>query len=252
MKPHMIRTVIVDDETDSRNVLRKLLETYCTQVIVVGMAAGVDTASILIRETSPDLVFLDIEMIHGNGFDLLNGLLPMSFQVIFVTAFEEYAIKAFKYSAVDYLLKPVDIEELQRAVEKASARKQDKVDLTPIRTLLQNVGVMQLSQQKMAIPTINGLSFIAMQDIIRFEAQGNYTAIYLTNGQTLMATRNIKEYELLLPEAIFCRIHNSHIINLQKIQKYQKGRGGQVIMEDGTAIEVAIRRRQEFLQRVVK
>lgn len=252
MKPHMIRTVIVDDETDSRSVLEKLLETYCPQVTVVGTASGVDTALALIREMNPDLVFLDIEMIHGNGFDLLNGLLPLSFQVIFVTAFDEYAIKAFKYSAVDYLLKPVDIEELQGAVEKASARMQDKVDLTPIRTLLQNVGVMQLSQQKMAIPTINGLSFIAMHDIIRFEAQGNYTAIYITNGQTLMATRNIKEYELLLPEAIFCRIHNSHIINLQKIQKYQKGRGGQVIMEDGTAIEVAIRRRQEFLQRVVK
>lgn len=252
MKPHMIRTVIVDDETDSRSVLQKLLETYCPQVTVVGTAAGVDTALPLIRELNPDLVFLDIEMIHGNGFDLLNELQPISFQVIFVTAFDEYAIKAFKYSAVDYLLKPVDIEELQGAVEKASSRMQDKVDLSPIRTLLQNVGVIQLAQQKMAIPTVNGLSFIAMHDIIRFEAQGNYTAIYITKGQTLMATRNIKEYELLLPEAIFCRIHNSHIINLQKIQKYQKGRGGQVIMEDGTAIEVAIRRRQEFLQRVVK
>lgn len=248
----MIRTVIVDDETDSRSVLQKLLETYCPQVTVVGTAAGVDTALPLIRELNPDLVFLDIEMIHGNGFDLLNELQPISFQVIFVTAFDEYAIKAFKYSAVDYLLKPVDIEELQGAVEKASSRMQDKVDLSPIRTLLQNVGVIQLAQQKMAIPTVNGLSFIAMHDIIRFEAQGNYTAIYITKGQTLMATRNIKEYELLLPEAIFCRIHNSHIINLQKIQKYQKGRGGQVIMEDGTAIEVAIRRRQEFLQRVVK
>ena len=252
MNIHMIRTIIVDDETDSRSLLLKLLETYCPHVAVVGTAAGVDTALPLIREMSPDLVFLDIEMIHGNGFDLLNELVPLSFQVIFVTAFDEYAIKAFKYSAVDYLLKPVDIEELRSAVDKVSARMQDKVDLSPIRNLLQNVGVMQLSQQKIAIPTINGLSFITMQDIIRFEAQGNYTAIYLSGGETLMATRNIKEYELVLPEAIFCRIHNSHIINLQKIQKYQKGRGGHVIMEDGTAIEVAIRRRQDFLQRVVR
>ncbi|HEV2483217.1 MAG TPA: LytTR family DNA-binding domain-containing protein [Puia sp.] len=248
----MIRTVIVDDETDSRSVLQRLLETYCPQVTVIGAASGVDTALPLIREMNPDLVFLDIEMIHGNGFDLLNELQPIAFQVIFVTAFDEYAVKAFKYSAVDYLLKPVDIEDLQSAVEKTAARIQGKVDLSPIRTLLQNVGVIQLSQQKMAIPTINGLSFIPINDIIRFEAQGNYTAIFLTNGQTLMATRNIKEYELLLPEAIFCRIHNSHIINMQKIQKYQKGRGGQVIMEDGTAIEVAIRRRQDFLQRIVK
>lgn len=247
----MIRTVLVDDETDSRIVLQRLLETYCSQVTVVGTAAGVDTAMLLIREMNPDLVFLDIEMIHGNGFDLLNKLQPLSFQVIFVTAFDEYAVKAFKYSAVDYLLKPVDIEELRNAVDKAM-RMQDKFDLSPIRILLENVGVLQLSQQKMAIPTINGLSFVAITDIIRFEAEGNCTAIYVTNGKTLMATKNIKDYELLLPEAIFCRIHNSHIINLQKIQKYQKGRGGQVIMEDGTAIEVASRRRQEFLQRLVK
>jgi two-component system LytT family response regulator len=212
----------------------------------------VDTAFPLIRELDPDLVFLDIEMIQGNGFDLLNKLQPFTFQVIFVTAFDEYAVKAFKYSAVDYLLKPVDIEELRNAVEKATVRTQDKLDLSPIRTLLENVGAMQLSQQKMAIPTVNGLSFVAINNIIRFEAQGSYTVLYITNGEPLMATRNIKEYEQLLPEAIFCRIHNSHIINLQRIQKYQKGRGGIVIMEDGSEIEVASRRRQEFLQKLVK
>jgi two-component system LytT family response regulator len=252
MKYHMIRTVLVDDEADSRSVLQRLLETYVPQVTVVGTAAGVDTAFPLIRELDPDLVFLDIEMIQGNGFDLLNKLQPFTFQVIFVTAFDEYAVKAFKYSAVDYLLKPVDIEELRNAVEKATVRTQDKLDLSPIRTLLENVGAMQLSQQKMAIPTVNGLSFVAINNIIRFEAQGSYTVLYITNGEPLMATRNIKEYEQLLPEAIFCRIHNSHIINLQRIQKYQKGRGGIVIMEDGSEIEVASRRRQEFLQKLVK
>ena len=252
MKYHMIRTVLVDDEADSRSVLQRLLETYVPQVTVVGTAAGVDTAFPLIRELDPDLVFLDIEMIQGNGFDLLNKLQPFTFQVIFVTAFDEYAVKAFKYSAVDYLLKPVDIEELRNAVEKATVRTQDKLDLSPIRTLLENVGAMQLSQQKMAIPTVNGLSFVAINNIIRFEAQGSYTVLYITNGEPLMATRNIKEYEQLLPETIFCRIHNSHIINLQRIQKYQKGRGGIVIMEDGSEIEVASRRRQEFLQKLVK
>ena len=248
----MIRTILVDDEADSRSVLQRLLETYCSQVTVVGTAAGVDTALPLIREKDPDLVFLDIEMIQGNGFDLLNKLQPFSFQVIFVTAFDEYAVKAFKYSAVDYLLKPVDIDELQSAVEKVTVRMQDRLDLSPIRTLLENVGAMQLSQQKMAIPTVNGLSFVAINNIIRFEAQGSYTVIYVTNGEPLMATRNIKEYEQLLPESIFCRIHNSHIINLQRIQKYQKGRGGVVIMEDGSEIEVASRRRQEFMQKLVK
>jgi two-component system LytT family response regulator len=248
----MIRTVLVDDETDNITVLQQLLETYCHQVIVVGTAAGVDTALPLIREMDPDLVFLDIEMIQGNGFDLLNQLQPLSFQVIFVTAFDEYAVKAFKYSAVDYLLKPVDIEELRHAVNKVEEHRQGKLDLRPIRMLLENVGAMHLSQQKMAIPTINGLSFVAIANIIRFEAKGNYTAIYITDGEPLMATRTIKDYELLLPEAIFCRIHNSHIVNLQKIQTYHKGRGGYVTMEDGTSIEVASRRRQEFLQKLVK
>jgi two-component system LytT family response regulator len=248
----MIRTILVDDEKDNILVLQRMLETYCQQVTVVGTAEGVETALPLIRMVNPDLVFLDIEMIQGNAFDLLNQLQPLSFQVIFVTAFDEYAVRAFKYSATDYLLKPVDVEELRMAVDKVAARSHEKLDMYQLKTLLENVGAMQLSQQKMAIPTVNGLSFVAVNTIIRFEAKGNYTTIYMTNGESLMTTRSIKEYEDMLPEPIFCRIHNSHIINLQRVQKYQKGRGGYVIMEDGSAIEVATRRRPEFLQRLVK
>lgn len=247
----MIRTVLVDDETDNIRVLQRLLETYCPQVIIAGTAEGVESAADLIRAVKPDLAFLDIEMIQGNAFDLLNQLMPLQFQVIFVTAFDAYAIRAFKYSAVDYLLKPVDVDELRRAVEKAAARQEQK-DISRIRTLLENVGAVQLSQQKMAVPTLNGLSFVTINDIIRFEAQGHYTEIYITNGEALLTTRNIKEFEDLLPETIFYRIHHSHIINLQRIRKYQKGRGGYVIMEDDSEIEVATRRRQDFMQRLVK
>lgn len=247
----MIRTVLVDDETDNIRVLKRLLETYCPQVSVVGTAEGVESALELIRTVKPDLAFLDIEMIQGNAFDLLNQLMPLQFQVIFVTAFDAYAIRAFKYSAVDYLLKPVDVDDLRRAVEKAAIRQEQK-DMSQIRTLLENVGALQLSQQKMAIPTLTGLTFVTISDIIRFEAQGHYTAIYLTNGETLLTTRNIKDFEDLLPDSIFYRVHHSHIINLQRVQKYQKGRGGHVIMEDGSAIEVATRRRQDFMQRLVK
>lgn len=247
----MIRTVLVDDETDNIRVLKRLLETYCPQVSVVGTAEGVESALELIRTVKPDLAFLDIEMIQGNAFDLLNQLMPLQFQVIFVTAFDAYAIRAFKYSAVDYLLKPVDVDDLRRAVEKAAIRQEQK-DMSQIRTLLENVGALQLSQQKMAIPTLTGLTFVTISDIIRFEAQGHYTAIYLTKGETLLTTRNIKDFEDLLPDSIFYRVHHSHIINLQRVQKYQKGRGGHVIMEDGSAIEVATRRRQDFMQRLVK
>jgi two-component system, LytTR family, response regulator len=248
----MIRAVLVDDEPDSIRVLQRLLEAYCTDVRVIGTAEGVESALQLIQTEKPDLAFLDIEMIQGNAFDLLNRLLPLTFQVIFVTAFDNYAIRAFKYSAVDYLLKPVDVDDLLLAVEKVRKRSEGKIDLTGIKTLLENVGAIHVSQQKMAIPTLSGLSFVPLQDIIRFEAQGNYTSIFLANGENVMTTRNIKEYEELLPEAIFYRVHHSHIISLQRIQKYQKGRGGYVIMEDGSSIEVASRRRPDFLKRLLK
>lgn len=248
----MIRTVLVDDEIDSIRVLQKLLESFCPQVAIVGTASGVETALQVIRETGPDLVFLDIEMAQGNAFDLLNQLQPLQFQFIFVTAFDDYAIRAFKYSAVDYLLKPVDIDDLRSAISRVQERPLEK-DLTQkMRTLLEHMGTLQMSQQKMAIPTITGLMFVPVQDILRFEAKGNYTTIVMANNDTILATKTIKDYEEALPESIFYRIHNSHIINLSRIKEYQKGRGGAVVMEDGTVIEVASRRREEFLRKLLK
>jgi two-component system LytT family response regulator len=248
----MIRTVLVDDEIDSIRVLQRLLEDYCPEVAIVGKADGVEIGVHVIQSTKPDLVFLDIEMTQGNAFDLLNQLQPVDFQVIFVTAFDNYAIRAFKYSAVDYLLKPIDIDDLRNALDRVTQKTQGKSLLNQMETLLYNVETFQLTQQKMAVPTLTGLVFIPIKDIMRFEAKGSYTTIFLNNSEQIIATRNIKEYEDLLPAAIFCRIHNSHIVNLHKIRKYHKGRGGYVIMEDGTNIEVASRRREEFLQRLLK
>lgn len=248
----MIKTVLIDDEVDSIRILQRLLEAYCPEVVVAGKADGVETGVHTIQTAKPDLVFLDIEMTQGNAFDLLNQLQPVNFQIIFVTAFDNYAIRAFKYSAVDYLLKPVDIDDLCAAVERVSQKIQGKSFIDQMQVLLYNVETFHLSQQKMAVPTLTGLIFVAIRDIMRFEAKGSYTTIYLNNGEQIMATRNIKEYEDLLPAVIFCRVHNSHIINLHKIQKYHKGRGGYVIMEDGSSIEVASRRREEFLRRLLK
>jgi two-component system, LytTR family, response regulator len=248
----MIKTVLIDDEIDSIRVLQRLLETCCPQVSIIGTANGVETALRLIRECQPDLVLLDIEMSQGNAFDLLNQLQPQEFQVIFVTAFDNYAIRAFRYSALDYLLKPVDIDDLRNAINKVRERPASQDLAQQMKILLENIGTLQLSQQKMAIPTITGLTFIPVQDILRFEAKGNYTEIHLSNGEPIFATRTIRDYEEVLPETIFCRIHNSHIINISRIQKYQKGRGGSVIMEDGSVIEVASRRREEFLRRLLK
>jgi two-component system LytT family response regulator len=248
----MIRTVLVDDETDSIMVLEKLLETACPAVNIVGRADGVVSALAIIQSVRPDLVFLDIEMTQGNAFDLLNQLQPFTFEVIFVTAFDNYALRAFKYSAVDYLLKPVDIDDLQKAVEKASSQVQVRNVQEQMQILLENVGTFQLSQQKIAFPTLTGLTFVIMGDIVYLEAKGSYTMIHLSDKRQITVTKNIREYEEMLPELIFYRVHKSHIINLQKIQKYQKGRGGYIVMEDGSSIEVASRRREEFLQRLLK
>jgi two-component system LytT family response regulator len=253
----MIRTVLIDDETDSIRVLQKLLETYCPQVDVVGTADGVETAIAVIQAARPDLLFLDIEMTQGNAFDLLNQLLPLTFQVIFVTAFDNYAIRAFKYSAVDYLLKPVDIDELVSAVERVAERSQRRNIIDQMQVFLDNMGSLGMGslgmgQQKMAVPTVDGLIFINLKDVVRLEAKSSYTQILMDNGEVITATRTIKDYEDILPETLFCRIHNSHIINLIKIEKYHKGRGGYVTLEDGSTIEVASRRRQEFLRRLLK
>jgi two-component system LytT family response regulator len=248
----MVRTVLVDDEVDSILVLRKLLEVNCPEVEVVAEADGVAAALDVIEKYSPDLLLLDIAMNNGNAFDLLNQLDTANLQVIFVTAFDTHAIEAFKYSAVDYLLKPVHGDHLRTAVEKAVQKSKDKGVVDHLKVLLNNISALQLSQQKMAIPTMNGLTFIFLKDILRLEAEGSYTTVHLSDGKRIVTTRGIKEFEGLLPENLFYRVHNSHIINLNKVQEYQKGRGGYILMEDNTSIEVAIRRREEFLKKMLK
>ena len=250
----MIRTLLIDDEIDGIKVLQRLLETYCPEINIAGTAASIETGLEAIQFAKPDLVFLDIEMSKGNGFDLLNQLKSIDFQIIFVTAFNSYAIKAFKYSAVDYLLKPVNIDDLIGAVERVKGKIGSNAVVEQLKGLRTSVETIQLSQsqQKMAIPTITGLIFVAVQDILRFEARGSYTMIHFSNHKELLATRNIKDYEDLLPGAIFYRIHKSHIINIHKIKEYQKGNGGYVTMEDGVSIEVASRRREDFLKRLLK
>ena len=229
-----------------------MLETYCPQVEIVGTADGVGTAVEVIQNARPDLVFMDIEMTHGNAFDLLNRLQPVNFHVIFVTAFDNHAVRAFKYNAVDYLLKPVNIRELCAAMDKLSGKVVEGNLLGRVKSMLENLRGVDAGERKIGFPTLNGLSFVPIRDIVRLEAKGSYTLIHLHYGTKITATGAIKEYEDLLPEIIFFRIHQSHIINLNKIKSYQKGRGGYVTMDDDSEIEVASRRREEFMQRLLK
>jgi two-component system LytT family response regulator len=225
---------------------------HCPEVEVIGEADTVSTALKIIPASAPDLVLLDIVINNETAFDLLNGLKSIKFQTIFVTAWDKHAVQAFKYSAVDYLLKPVDAVDLQNAIKKVTRRTYEKELIENLQVLQENIQTLQLSQQKMAVPTMQGLSFVQLKDIMRLEASGRCTIIYLNNGNRLQTTRIIKDYEELLPANIFYRVHNSHIINLNNVQNYHKGRGGTVLMEDGTSIEVAFRRREDFLNRLLK
>ena len=248
----MIRAVLIDDEIDSNRILHALLENYCTEVEVVGMADGVETAVTLIGQTRPDVVFMDIEMAHGNAFDLLNQLRPVNFHVIFVTAFDNHAIRAFKYNAIDYLLKPVNVRELRAAVEKLPGKLVENNLLDRVKGMLENVLQSDPAEKKLAISLPQGLSFVTIRDIIRLEANYTTTVIYLKDKTKITASGTLKDYENILPESIFFRIHQSHIVNLNMIKFYQKGRGGYVTMDDDSVIEVAIRRREAFLQRLTK
>jgi two-component system LytT family response regulator len=241
----MLNAVIIEDEKKSREVLRKLIHDYCPDVHISGMAESVSQGIELIRTEKPDLVFLDIEMQSGSGFDLLEKIGKVNFDVIFTTAYEQYALKAIKFSALDYLLKPIDITELKAAVEKVTMRNDRQNENEKVSQLIRNFN--NKLQHKITLSTSDGLMFILVEDIIRCEAQGAYTTFYFKNRKNIMVSKNLKEFQILLEDYQFFRIHNSHLINLNEIEKYKKADGGSVLMSDGSIISISESRRQEFL-----
>jgi two-component system LytT family response regulator len=245
----MINYILVDDEAKNTRALREMLEDSCPDTLFAGTATNIKEAEKLIREIQPDLVFLDIQMPHGDAFDLLDRLLPVKFEVIFVTAFDNYSLKAFRYCALDYLLKPVDTEELVTAVQKASERLRLKNTSRQLNALLSNLRQPEASFHKLAIPNMENLVFISVDDIMRCEARGGCTVFFMKDSKEITSTKTLGEYEELLPQGIFFRVHHSHIVNLFCIRKYHKGRGGYIEMEDRVMIEVSTRRKNEFLSR---
>jgi two-component system, LytTR family, response regulator len=243
-----MRTIIIDDEPKNNRILSTLLKDYCTDINIIGVAKSVEEAYLLIVELKPDLIFLDIEMSGSNGFDLLDKLMPIEFSVIFITAFENYSIKAFKYSALDYLLKPVNIEELQQAVEKAKKTiSQNDVNLKLTNYIENKKNAATIN--KIALQTDDGLEFISLEIIVRVLSKSNYSLVYLKNEVKILSTKSLRDFEDILPNDIFYRVHNSHIVNINFIKKYHKGRGGYIELEDGTTLEVATRRKNDFLSK---
>ncbi len=239
-----MRAVIIDDEKRARNYLRGILEDQFKQIVIVGEADGVDKGCILIENESPELLFLDVQMQDGTGFDLLGKIDRSKYHVIFVSAYDRFAITAIKFSAIDYLLKPVESSDLESALEKikessSTDEVQKKLDL-----LLNNINKID----KIALPSLNGIEFVKLENIIRCESDNNYTTFYLISKEKILVSKTLKEYEDMLENKGFFRTHKSHIVNLAYLKKYVKGEGGTAIMEDGSEITVSRRRKEEFME----
>jgi two-component system, LytTR family, response regulator len=245
----MITAIIIDDEAKGRLALREKLLAYCPPIKVLAEAATGPEALILIHEHQPQLIFLDIEMPRMNGFEMLNELPEKNFHIIFTTAYDQYAIKAIKYAAFDYLLKPIDIEELQKAISNVEARENNQTK-KQVELLQQNMQHPKKQLSKLAIPTLEGLLFYDINHIIYLEANSNYTNIHLINKTKITASKTLKEFEELLPEDIFFRTHHSYLINLNFIKRYIKGDGGQIELQNGAYVDVARRKKDEFLKAI--
>lgn len=239
----MPRAVIVDDESKARNTLRYLLEKHCPEIQVVAEAENVSMGVKTIEKEKPDVVFLDVQMPDGTGFDLLERMDTIDFKIIFASAYDKFAIQAFKFSALDYLQKPVEPEELKKACSRVKEGDKYSEISQKLEVLLSN----RASFEKIALPTFDGIEFVKIKEILRCESDNNYTNIVLVGGQEILVSRTLKEYDEMLTPFGFYRIHKSHLINVNYLKKYVKGEGGYVIMEDDSEIEVSRRRKEGFL-----
>ena len=244
----MLRAVLIDDDQSNLSSLSEKLAKHCPQVEIIGRCDTAQDGIAVIEKEMPGLVFLDIEMPVMNGFVLLQQLKYRSFGLVFVTAYDHYAIKAIKYSALDYLVKPVEIEELKAAVAKAESNKETRNAQLQLELLLEHWNKKQL--KRITIPTSEGLHFIDIDTIIYLEASNNYTHFFLSTDQKFLVSRTLKEFEELLPPELFVRIHHSTIINKNFVEKYIRGDGGQVVMRHGVVLDVSKRRKAEFLQAI--
>lgn len=245
-----MKVVIVDDERKSRETIQTLIENYCEGVTVAGTAENIEQALKCIEATTPDVLLLDISMPGGSGFDLLKRVPKITFEVIFITAYDDYGIQAIKANALDYLQKPVSIEELKQALEKANTRILEKNTAGGIKSLIDQLDTTKPSKMaKIAVPASDGLVFVAKHDIITLNAEGSYTTLVLVGGKKILSTRHLKEYEESLPPGDFIRVHHSHIINLEHVIHYQRGEGGAVSMTDGSVVIISKRKKKDFLDR---
>lgn len=244
-----LTAIIVDDEEASRETLKNYLGRYCQDVEVLALADAVKPGIEAINKFQPDIVFLDVEMPYGNAFDLLEQVKEAHFETVFVTAFSHYALKALNLSASYYILKPIDIDELIAAVDKIRVQKEKNQSTFHTKILIENIQVINKQLQKVVLPLIDGFEVIPMKDIVRCQANDNFTDFVLADGRKILICRTLKFYEGILEEFDFCRVHKSHLVNVQHVKKYLKGKGGQVIMSDNSVVDVSPNKKDELLAR---
>lgn len=246
----IIKTAIIEDEENSLQVLTGLINQFAPDLEICGVAGRVADAIMLLETQKPDLVLMDVHLADGTSFDVLKQLREREFVLIMITAYDNYAIEAFRFSAVDYLLKPVGIPELEEAIERARKNISVTIRQNTIDKLLYNLGRRTGVERKINIPTVNGYEFIDLKQIAWCESDGPYTTFHLANKSKVMSSRHLGFYEELLENHNFCRIHNTTIINMQFVKSYIKGRAGHVLLTDGTKLELAQRRKAVFLNKL--
>lgn len=252
MSAKTIKAVIVDDEKRSRDTLNGLINKFCPEVDIIGFADNYEGSLVLIRTQKPQLVFLDIQLNNGNGFQILEQLKPVNFEVIFTTAYDQYAIKAIRYSALDYLLKPVIPDELIDSVKKAQKKINSGQINESVHTLLENLNVVNNESNKIVLSTSEGMFVFKIDDIIRCESDDYYTRFFFSNRKPLLISKTLKQNEELLGDQQFIRPHKSHLININYISQYVKTDGGYILLTDGTKIPVARRKREMISEFLVK
>jgi two-component system, LytTR family, response regulator len=246
-----MRAIIIEDEEASRETLLNYLTKYCPKVEVVAQAENINIGKQKIIELQPDLVFLDVEMPYGNGFDLLEQLEDINFELIFVTAFSNYAMKALNMSASYYLLKPIDIEELIAAVDKVSSSLDSKEHLRSGQILKSNLHVEEHRLKRIVLPEMEGFEIAQLKDIVYCKANDNLTDFVFTDGRRKTICKTLKHFDEVLGESGFFRIHKSYLLNMEHVKGYKRGKGGYAELSNGDELEIAVRRKQDFLQQFV-
>lgn len=246
----LLNVIIVDDEKDALESLDLMLNEYCSDIKVIGKINSVIEAIKEIQLKKPDLVFLDVEMPHGTGFDILDSIPDRTFEVIFVTAYNHYAIKALKASAIDYIMKPTDIDELISAVNKVREKLTKTRSTGNTSTTTTHSQILQLPK-KVGIHTAEGLEFVNDSDIVRIEADGSYSLIFLENSKKILSSKNLKEFQNILNDTVFFRAHHSHLLNLHKVKKYIRNENI-VEMHDGSRINISRRNKEAFILQMEK